>query len=424
VGRLEQVGVGLRRAYDATRATVRGRVEAARDDGFDQRAELPTLPDDEPPAEPVPVAVANPSVSSRDDAEVPRELRIAAAFAWRLLILAIAGAAVVYIVGRLSHVVIPVAISLLLAALLSPGVRFLRDRAKLPPSFAAGLMVVAGLAAVGGTLTLVVQQFVNNFDTLSDDAVRGAQRIQQWLQKPPLNLSTEQLNAAIAAAEKWVEDNQGQLTGGAWTTLTTTIETLALFFLVLFVTFFFMRDGDRIWRFVVRIFPRGAEKQVEAAGYAAWATLGAYVRATVLVAFIDAVGIGIGLYFLDVPLAFPLAALVFLGAFIPIVGSTISGSVAVLVALVTKSPFAALIALIIVIFVQQFEGHVLQPLIMGRAVAIHPLAVIMAIATGVVLAGIVGALVAVPIVAVLNTAVRYLVLKRREAPPDAVVVAS
>jgi putative heme transporter len=424
LGRLQQVGIGFRRAYDVTRATVRGRVDAAAGDGYEKPAEPPVLVDEPERTEPVPVEVANPSVTSRDDAEVPKELRIAAAYAWRLIVLAVAGVAVLYVIGRLSHVVIPLAISLLLSALLSPAVKILRYRAKFPPSLAAGVVLVGGLAAVGGTLTLVITQFMNNFDKLSADAVRGAERIQEWLRGDPLNLSTEQLNAAIATAEKWVQDNQGKLTGSALTTLTTTIETLALFFLVLFVTFFFMRDGDRIWSFVVRIFPRGAEKQVEAAGYAAWATLGAYVRATVLVAFIDAVGIGIGLYFLDVPLAFPLAALVFLGAFVPIIGSTISGSVAVLVALVTQGPVDALIALVIVIAVQQLEGHVLQPLIMGRAVAIHPLAVIVAIAAGVVLAGIVGALVAVPIVAVLNTAVRYLVLNRREAPPDAVVVAA
>jgi predicted PurR-regulated permease PerM len=144
----------------------------------------------------------------------------------------------------------------------------------------------------------------------------------------------------------------------------------------------------------------------------------------VVVALIDAIGIGVGLYLLGVPLAFPLAALVFLAAFVPIIGATLSGAVAVLVALVTKDGFVALIVLIIVVAVQQIESHILQPLIMGRAVAIHPLAVIVAIATGVVVAGIVGALVAVPIVAVLNTAIRYLVLRRREPPPDSVVIAS
>jgi predicted PurR-regulated permease PerM len=162
------------------------------------------------------------------------------------------------------------------------------------------------------------------------------------------------------------------------------------------------------------------------AGDQSWQTLVAYVRATVLVAFIDAVGIGIGLVILRVDLAFPLAALVFLGAFIPIIGATLSGTVAILVALVTRNPLVAFGVLLVVVGVQQLEGHVLQPAIMGKAVALHPLAVIVAIATGLVLAGIIGALVAVPIVAVLNTGIRHLAARRRHeaapAPPDDVVV--
>ena len=194
---------------------------------------------------------------------------------------------------------------------------------------------------------------------------------------------------------------------------------------MLFATFFFLRDGNRIWRFLVRLLPVAARWKVDDAGRASWATLGAYVRATVLVAFIDAVGIGIFLVVFDVPFAFPLAALVFLGAFIPIVGAFLSGVVAVLVALVDSGPVTALIILGVVIGVQQVEGHLLQPLIMGRAVAIHPLAVIIGIAAGVVLAGITGALVAVPLIAVLNTAVRRLAARSvPDTPPDAVVVAS
>jgi putative heme transporter len=371
-----------------------------------------------------PAAAAVPSVSSKDDSEVPKELRISAAYAWRLIILAAALWGVVYLVGMLSHVVIPLAIALLLSALLSPVVRFLRDKARFPASLASGLVLVAGLVAVIGTFTLVVTQIVDKFDQLSKNATDGAIRVRDWLQDGPLKLETEQIDNAIETAQKWLTDNQGRFVSTAQSTATATIEALAAFFLVLFATFFFMRDGARIWRFLVRIFPKKAEDQVHDAGIAAWATLGAYVRATVLVAFIDALGIGTGLYFLKVSLWFPLAALVFLSAFIPIVGATLSGAVAVLVTLVERGPWQALIALIIVIAVQQLEGHVLQPLIMGRAVAIHPLAVIVGIAAGVILAGIMGALVSVPIIAVLNTAVRFLVLKRREEPPDSVVVAS
>lgn len=422
MGRLQQVGSGFRRVFQATRATMREREREASVEAMGGPEIVARQGVEEP--EPPPTPAATVSVSSRDDSEVPKELRIASAYAWRLIILAAALVGVVYLVGMLSHVVIPLVIALLLSALLSPLARFLRNKARFPGSLASGVVLVAGLAAVIGTLTLVVTQIVDKFDVLSKNATDGAITIRNWLQDGPLKLETEQIDNAIKTAQDWVTENQGRWVSTAQSTATATIETLAAFFLVLFATFFFMRDGDRIWRFLVRIFPKKAEDQVRDAGIAAWGTLGAYVRATVLVAFIDALGIGIGLYFLKVTLWFPLAALVFLSAFVPIVGATLSGAVAVLVTLVERGPWQALIALIIVIAVQQIEGHVLQPLIMGRAVAIHPLAVIVGIAAGVVLAGIMGALVAVPIIAVLNTAVRFLVLKRHEAPPDAVVVAS
>jgi predicted PurR-regulated permease PerM len=183
---------------------------------------------------------------------------------------------------------------------------------------------------------------------------------------------------------------------------------LASIFVALLTLFFFLRDGAQIWEFLCRLLPRPARVPATRAGRFSWVTLVSYVRATVLVAFVDAVGIGVGLAILRVPLALPLAALVFLAAFIPVIGATLSGAVAVLVALVTQGPISALIVLAIVIAVQQLEGHVLQPLIMGRAVALHPLAIILAIATGVVAAGIIGGLIAVPVLAVANTAIRYL----------------
>ncbi len=203
------------------------------------------------------------------------------------------------------------------------------------------------------------------------------------------------------------------MTAGALSTATTLGHVLTGLFLVLFTTFFFLRDGRRITRFLIGLLPKATREDLLSAADVSWGTLVNYVRATVLVAFIDAVGIGLALVILEVPFPFPLAALVFLGAFIPIVGATVSGAVAVLVALVDQGWVVALILLAAVIGVQQLEGHVLQPLIMGRAVAIHPLAVILAIAAGIVLAGIVGALVAVPIVATLNTGIRHLAKRRR-----------
>jgi predicted PurR-regulated permease PerM len=365
----------------------------------------------------------HPSTVSRDDTEVPHGLRIAAAWSWRLLVIAALAVAIIYVVGRIRIVVVPLMIALLLAALLSPVVRWLLEH-RVPRSLAAGLALVGGLAAVAGTLTLVVNQFINGVPDLSKNASEGIDQIQDWLKTGPLHLSDRQLNSVVESGQQWLDDNSNTLTSGAVATATTVFDVITGLLLVLFATFFFLRDGGRIWRFIARLIPSRARVQVTDAGEASWLTLVAYVRATVLVAFIDAVGIGLAILILGVPLAFPLAALVFLGSFIPIVGATLSGAVAVLVALVGKGPVTALILIAAVIGVQQLEGHVLQPLIMGRAVAIHPLGVIVAIATGVVLAGIVGALVAVPLVAVLNTAVRRLVEHKRESPPESVVVAT
>ncbi|GAB3951926.1 hypothetical protein GCM10027614_54770 [Micromonospora vulcania] len=260
---------------------------------------------------------------------------------------------------------------------------------------------------------------------LSEKSSEGVRQIQNWLKTGPLHLSDTQLDGYIDEAQSWINGNTSKFTSGALSTAATLAEVLTGTLLVLFATFFFLRDGSRIWRFLVRLLPVAARWKVDDAGRASWQTLVAYVRATVLVAFIDAVGIGIFLVIFDVPFAFPLAALVFLGAFIPIVGAALSGGVAVLVALVDSGPVTALVILGAVIGVQQVEGHILQPLIMGRAVALHPLAVIIGIAAGVVLAGITGALVSVPLIAVLNTAIRRLVARTvPDTPPDAVVVAS
>jgi predicted PurR-regulated permease PerM len=307
----------------------------------------------------------------------------------------------------LSVVVIPVAVALLLAALFEPAASSLRNRG-VNRSLAAGIVLVTGLLAVGGGLTLIIQTFISQFDDLAVQVGEGVDQVQNWLARGPLHLSDAQLSEVVDKLRQTASTNEGALTSGALSTATTLTEVLAGFFVVLFTLFFFLRDGGQIWQFLCRLLPRPARVPVARAGHYSWHTLVSYVRATVLVAFVDAVGIGVGLAILRIPLALPLAALVFLGAFIPVVGATLSGIVAVLVALVTHGPVTALIVLGIVVAVQQLEGHVLQPLIMGRAVALHPLAVILAIATGVVTAGIVGGLVAVPLLAVANTAVRYL----------------
>ncbi|MEH1164120.1 AI-2E family transporter [Micromonospora sp. CPCC 205539] len=341
------------------------------------------------------------------DDGLPRGVRTAAAWAWRVVLFIGATYLIIRVVGALRVVVIPVAVALLLAALFEPMAAALRRRG-MNRSMAAVLVLVAGLTVVFGGLALIVQTFISQLDDLSTQVGEGVDQIQTWLAQGPLHLSQTQLSDAVDRLQASVTDNQAALTSGALNTAATIGEVAAGFFLVLFTLFFYLRDGGQIWAFLCRLLPRNARIPTARAGHYAWHTLVSYVRATVLVALVDAVGIGIGLAVLGIPLALPLAALVFLGAFIPVVGATITGVVAVLVALVTEGPVSALIILGVVIAVQQVEGHLLQPLIMGRAVALHPLAVILAIATGVLVAGIVGGLVAVPLLAVLNTAIRYL----------------
>jgi len=413
LSRLQQVRQNIRKAYDTGRESVRlARVEYdGAEPDHDVEFEVPTAEPD----------VVHQSTNSRDDADVPHSLRIAAAWGWRLIVVGLVGWALLRFIGIISIVVIPLAIALLLSALLAPAVGWLL-RLHLPRSLATFLVLIGGIGAVAGTLTLVINQFVDGVPELTQKSTEGVRQIQEWAKTGPLHLSDAQVNQAIDNAQAWINSNTASLTSTGIATATTLFEVLTGMLLVLFATFFFLRDGRKIWRFLVRLLPVNARWSLADAGDASWATLGAYVRATVLVAFIDAVGIGLALVILDVPFPFPLAALVFLGAFIPIVGASVSGAVAVLVALVDQGWVIALILLGAVILVQQLEGHVLQPLIMGRAVAIHPLVVIIGIASGVVLAGIIGALVAVPLIAVLNTGIRRLSRSRPEVPPDAVVV--
>jgi putative heme transporter len=415
VGRFDQARENIRRAYEAGRATVRA-------------AHAPVPPPyvvEDVPEVDTAVHVEHTSTASRDDAYVSRPLRLAAAWSWRLIVVVAAAGIALWALTRLSEVIIPLAIALLLSALLFPAVAWLRRRG-VHRSLATALVLIGGLLLVAGTLTLVITEFVNNYPNLANSASTGLTKVQNWLKGGLFHLSDQQLDSLIGTAQKWLTDHQSSITTSALTTATTALDVVVSIFLVVFTTFFFLRDGDKIWRFLVNLLPRAARQPIGGAGQASWLTLVAYVRATVFVAFIDALGIGIALAICRIELAFALAALVFLGAFIPIIGATLSGTVAVLVALVTRGPVFALIILGCVIGVQQLEGHILQPLIMGRAVSIHPLAVILSIASGLVLAGIIGALVAVPIVAVLNTGIRHLAASRRHEPdpppPEAVVV--
>jgi predicted PurR-regulated permease PerM len=411
VSRFATFRENARRAYGVSRDTVR----TAR-----SKIQLPsgTLSPPEPATRAIEDALPPPPPAPPQpiDEAVPRSLRIAGAWSWRLIVVALVGWGLLYLADRFLILVAPLMIGLLLTGLLAPAFRLIL-KLRMNRSLATLLVLVGGLGAVGGTLTLVVNQLINGLPEMVESAEKGIQDIQDWVQGPPLNMTEADLDNLIDQGTTWVEENTQELTDVGLSAVTGTVQFITGFVLALVATFFFLRDGRRIWTFVVDMLPTRARAPMDYAGEGAWRSLTGYVRATVLVALIDAVGIGIGLWVLRVPLALPLAALVFLGAFIPIVGAFLSGTVAVLVALVHEQQpglldggglAKALMVLGLILLVQQIEGNLLQPVIMSRAVQVHPLAVIVGVTAGALLAGIIGALVAVPVVAILNTVVRRL----------------
>ena len=345
--------------------------------------------------------------SGRQDVQLPRGLVLTAGWAWRLLVILAAAAAVVFALRAASIVVVPLAVAVLLAALLAAPTRVLADHTPLRRSGAALIVLLLAVLLISGLAGLAGTQLASGAGTMRDSAEQGLAEIEDWLRTGPLNLTTEQLSDYMSKATEALRNNRSALTTGLLTGATTAGHFIAGLLIALIATFFFLAEGERIWRFFVRLLPAEARERTYEASRRGWVSLGHYARTQVLVAGVDAIGIGVGALALRLPFVVPLTLLVFLSSFIPIVGAVFSGAVAVLIALVVKGPGTALIMLAIVLAVQQLETHVLQPFLMGRAVALHPLAVIIAVALGSYLLGIVGALFAVPVLAFCNSTVRY-----------------
>ncbi|BDZ42779.1 AI-2E family transporter [Paraoerskovia sediminicola] len=340
------------------------------------------------------------------DAVAP-SVRTAAAWSWRGLAIGGAAAGLVWVIGAIEVIVVPIAVAILLTVLLTPVRVFFERRLRFRRSFAAGTALIGLLVLVSGLVTVAGRSIVGGFQDLAAQAQAGFNEFLDWLSTGPLNLNTDQINDYVDQGLNTVQDNQGQILSGALGAATTVGHVLTGALIALFCTFFFLLDGRTIWAWVVGLMPVRSRDAIHQAGRRGFVTLSAYTRTQILVAAVDSVGIGVGAAILGVPLAFPLAVLVFVGAFIPIVGAVLSGTVAVLVALVANDWVTALIMLAIVLVVQQIEGHVLQPFLMGHALSLHPVAVLLAVAAGAFTAGIVGALFAVPVVAVVNTVVLY-----------------
>lgn len=350
---------------------------------------------------------------------VPWGVRVAAEAGWRLLVLAGTVWVLMRVISAVQLVVLAFVIALLLTALMQPSVAWLTRRG-VPRGPATALTAILGFVVIGLMGWFVTWQVMENIDDLSNQVQDGIDELRNWLLNSPFHVTDKQVNEIAENLREAIGANTDEITSAGLEGVTVVVEALTGILLAAFSTLFLLYDGKRIWQWTLKLVPAAARPGVAGAGPRAWATLTAYVRGTVLVALIDAVFIGIGIYFLDVPMAVPLAVFIFLFSFIPLVGAVASGALAVVVALVTQGVFTAVMTLVVVLAVQQIEGHILQPFILGRAVRVHPLAVVLSVAAGGMVAGIGGAVVAVPLVAVSNTIVGYLRRYAEEATPTGV----
>jgi putative heme transporter len=328
-------------------------------------------------------------------AAVPAGLRYAALAGACLLIIGAALYVLIELLVRMAPLTLAIVAALLMTALIAPVTDGL-DRLGVPRSLAALAGLLALLAAIVLPLVLVGQRTAEQVPSLQQNLDKGLNRLRELALNGPIPIGERQLDAAITGLGNAARRAAPSPAAGAGTA----VEVLGAALIALVLLFFFLKDGAAMWHWVLRLGPRRLRSRVDEAAVAGWQTLVAYVRGTVVIALVDAVGIGLAVLLLGVPLALPLALLTFIAAFIPIVGATVAGSVAVLVAFVSNGVTDALLVLLAVVLVQQAEGNLLQPLIMGRALRMHPAVVLVTVTAGTLLAGIAGAVVAVPITAV------------------------
>lgn len=348
---------------------------------------------------------------------VPRGMRIAAAWSWRLIVIGVAAAALIWLISRVSVLVIPLLVAILLAALLQPLVASFQHSG-MPRGVAVGAALLAFFAGVGLLVWLIVTQFSSGFDDLWIRTQHLYHEALRVLAGAPFNVDIKHLNLSMSQVLKTVEENQGRIWTGALGVASGAASFLAGSLLTIFSLIFLLLDGKRIWYWVLGFLPARAHAAVDTAARAGWISVGQYVRVQIFVAFVDAVGIALGAWALGLPLVIPIGVMVFLGSFIPFMGAIVTGAIAALIALVYNGPTAALIMIGIVLLVNQIEGHILQPLVMGNAVQVHPLGVVLAVSTGALLAGIPGALFAVPLAASANAIVNSLVEGRWRGMSD------
>lgn len=355
------------------------------------------------------------------DAAVPRGLRTAAAYAWRSLVIAAALGVGVWLVIQLKLLIVPLLVAILITALVWPAFTFLLRR-RVPRWLAIVIAVVGTIAIVTGLLWLAIWQIGRQAASVRERSVVAVEQFRQYLIDGPLHLTAAQIDDLLEQGLGFLQEQVDLLWTGALAIGSTVGHVATGALLTLFILLCTLADGGGIWKWTVRLFPQRARPAIDGAGRIGWSTVVTYARTQLLVATIDAIGIGLGAFLLGVPLAIPVAVLVFLGAFIPFVGAVVTGALAVFLALVYNGPWIALWMLVVVLGVQQIEGHILQPLLMGSAVKVHPLAVVLVVAGGAMIAGIPGALFAVPLAAFVNVVWLYLSRRGWESqaavPPD------
>lgn len=335
---------------------------------------------------------------SEADEAIPRGLRTAAGWSWRVLVVVALIAVVAFALAQISEVSIPVAVALMLTAALWPLGNFL-SRHRVPRALAAGLCLLALIVVIGGIFTLVGAQIASQWPVLSEQSVASFKQVTQWLDKGPLHIGSDQIDQYIEQAETWAKGSQSRIASWAAAAGSGIGRFLTGLVMALFATFFFIYQGGFIARSISVLVPSGSRPRILDAARRGWVALVGYVRAAVIVAFVDGLGAGIGAAVIGSGVAVAIGALTFVLAFVPIAGALIAGVISVAVVLVTLGFVKAVIMLIIFIAVMQLESHILQPFLLGKAVSIHPLAILLGIAIGSVLAGIVGALFAIPLVA-------------------------
>ena len=339
-------------------------------------------------------------------------IRIAAAWSWRILLVVGVLGVFVFLFIQLREIVIPFMIALLLAALLVPFSQWLQRRHRWPKWAAVAVSEVGILVIIAGLIYLVVSFIIRGYPALEKQTVARYADLKDFL-AGSFGLTDRDITGYVDQIVKAFQQDSSALLSGALSVGSTAGHVLAGVLIVLFSTLFLLIDGRGIWQWIVRLFPVRARAAMIGAGEAGWITLTTFVKVQIFVAFVDAVGIGLGAFILGLftggfPLVIPIAIAVFLGSFIPVVGAVATGVIAVFVALVFLGPVPALVMVGVVVLVQQLEGHVLQPFVMGNAVKVHPLAVVLAVATGGLIGGIPGALFAVPLVATLNVMIGYI----------------